>query len=219
MPQQMSWSPRLPRAHSLRAKLIARWFDLTWPRGRRRKLLQPDWSALLPTPGQIVSINGASGSGKSMLLRQLRSLVPPGDWLDLDSIRLPNEPVIDCFGSRDLAGTLSLLARVGLSEAWTYLRKPNQLSEGQRWRLRLGVALSIAMDRPGTILVCDEFAAVLDRVTAAVVARALRRAIVGPLRAIVVTSHDDLRDALGADRMVRCDFGTIAIQHANDDGK
>src|SRR5207248_9473630 len=106
-----------------------------------------------------------------------------------------------------------LLARVGLSEAWTYLRTPSELSEGQRWRFKLALALHRAgamivsqesartsllaaggsprgdaeptgapahgydwreVRESSPILACDEFAAVLDRVTAMVVARCLR---------------------------------------------
>jgi ABC-type ATPase with predicted acetyltransferase domain len=61
------------------------------------------------------------------------------------------------------------------------------------------------------LLVCDEFAVLLDRVSAATVARSLRRAIdrlgrVGvPLAAAVATSHDDLRPALLPDRVRWCE--------------
>jgi ABC-type ATPase with predicted acetyltransferase domain len=58
------------------------------------------------------------------------------------------------------------------------------------------------------VLAADEFAAPLDRVTAMVVARALRRAVDARphLAAVVATSHDDLVTALDPDVLVRCDF-------------
>ncbi|MDB5324860.1 MAG: putative transporter ATP-binding protein [Phycisphaerales bacterium] len=134
-----------------------------------------------------------------------------------------------------IEAALELLSRVGLAEAWTYLQKPSELSDGQRWRLRLAMAVASGLRRPAgastppwqgspsyasapridstvtTIIAIDEFAALLDRVTARVVARALRRLIDRPGRppmaAIVVTSHDDLRLALSPDRRVLADFG------------
>jgi ABC-type ATPase with predicted acetyltransferase domain len=61
------------------------------------------------------------------------------------------------------------------------------------------------------VLACDEFGAVLDRVTAIVVARALRRAVSsrGDVCAVLATSHDDLRGALLPEVEVRCDFGAF----------
>jgi len=137
-------------------------------------------------------------------------------WIDLDDVKPPDVPLVDCVEARPLDETLALLARVGLAEAWTYLRTPSQLSDGQRWRLKLALALDAAFReeasqagaraRRRTILCADEFCAVLDRVTAMIVARTLRRAVRAPLSAIVATSHDDLADALQPDLVVTCDF-------------
>src|SRR5262249_30866036 len=143
-------------------------------------------------------------------------------WIDLMRINLPEVPVIDCFKTLSLQRSLTLLSRVGLAEAWTYLRLPTELSEGQGWRLRLARALALAgasttrsAKRP--IIVCDEFAAVLDRITALIVARCLRKMIdasrssqMAP-SAIVASAQDDLIDALAPDTIVSCDFSRIEI--------
>jgi ABC-type ATPase with predicted acetyltransferase domain len=137
-------------------------------------------------------------------------------WIDLDEIEIPSVAVIDCFGATSLSEVLELLARIGLGEAWTYLRTPSQLSEGQRWRLKLALALHRARQIDGpAILACDEFAAVLDRVTAIIIAHRLRRAIdANPhLAAIVATSHDDLEAPLSPEMIVRCDFGKYELSH------
>ena len=131
----------------------------------------------------------------------------------------------DCAGREDddvLRETLLALARVGLAEAWTYLRTPAELSDGQRWRLRLAVALERArreMSNHSTarvVLVADEFAALLDRVTGCVVARSLRRAVAPGSRvaAVVATAHDDddVTRALSPDVLVRCDFGRVTVR-------
>jgi hypothetical protein len=116
-----------------------------------------------------------------------------------------------------VVAALETLSRVGLGEVWTYLRTPAQLSEGQRWRLRLALGLARARPAQGRdlcVLAIDEFAAPLDRVTARVVARALRKAVSArrDLCAIVATSHDDLVGALAPDVVVRCDFGAFDVR-------
>jgi hypothetical protein len=221
-------------------------------------------------------------------------------WLDLSSIDLPDLPLVDCFGNAPLERILPLLSRVGLAEAWSYLRAPAQLSEGQRWRLKLALSLHQATGSHGArqspgagasstatrpadaashgatglgaagshgatashgatgsqeiaslhgpqrsedapagregraaraapdprceqktaVIACDEFAALLDRVTARIVARALRRAIDASraCSAILVTSHEDLSKALRPDVLVRCDFGHICITQPTIEG-
>ncbi len=134
--------------------------------------------------------------------------------------------------------TLKLLGRVGLGEAWSYLRTPCELSEGQKFRLRLAVGLWRAMkigeiaemnERRGAalrstppggrVIVCDEFAAVLDRLTAMIVARCLRRAIDAHpnIAAVVATSHEDLAAALKPEVVVRCDFGKTGTEAMTND--
>jgi ABC-type ATPase with predicted acetyltransferase domain len=64
------------------------------------------------------------------------------------------------------------------------------------------------------VLAADEFAAPLDRITALVVARALRKAVSArpDLCAIVATTREDLATALNPDLIVHCDFGVFEVQ-------
>jgi ABC-type ATPase with predicted acetyltransferase domain len=215
----------LPAVRSRRTKRIAEWFGLrakrageTPPSGNPHEL-----DRLIPRPGQILLITGPSGAGKSSLLTTIKAGVGVETaWIDLNRLALRNRPLVDCFAGMELEDVLGLLNRVGLGEAWTYLRTPKELSDGQRWRFRLALGMRIrggAALCPGLshrILVCDEFAALLDRVTAAVVAHALRRVITtqSQLSAIVVTSHDDLTEALAPDLHVYCDFGIATLTSA-----
>jgi ABC-type glutathione transport system ATPase component len=185
-----------------------------------------DVPARLLRPGTITLIAGPSGAGKSTLLHATRDAHRQRRWIDLATLPAPDAPLVDCFGDLPLRDALGLLARVGLGEAWTYLRTPGELSEGQRWRFRLALALhelSSSVTATSTaampagpadhspILACDEFAAVLDRVTAVIVAHRLRRAIdaLPHAAAVVATSHEDIEPALAAEVIVRCDFGRI----------
>jgi ABC-type ATPase with predicted acetyltransferase domain len=119
--------------------------------------------------------------------------------------------------------TLLGLNRVGLAEAWDYIRPPIALSEGQKFRLKLAMGLGRVGGTPRrgrglssgavSVLACDEFCAILDRITARVVARTLRRTLNNQKNvcAIVATSHDDLVEALQPDILIRCDFGAAEI--------
>ena len=139
-------------------------------RAPKRSHSHPATSSACCARSSIVLITGPSGAGKSTLLRELirAAVVQRHRVIDLAHVTLPSEPIVDLFHGLSLRDTLLLLSRVGLGEAWSYLRKPSQLSDGQRWRLRLALALREAEQEPGhcVVLAADEFAALLDRVTA-----------------------------------------------------
>jgi ABC-type glutathione transport system ATPase component len=244
----------MPAIRSARAATVAHWFGideqihaatkapsqtavLNKPEARRAKQNARDNRALLrsllPARKQIAFLTGPSGAGKTSMLRALRCRRPRATFLDLNQIELPDVPLVDCFNGAALDQTLALLSQVGLAEAWSYLRTPEELSEGQRWRLKLALAMQNKGSgfrvrgsgkssdlnpeprtlNPRAILIIDEFAALLDRITAAVVARCLRRTISATpnLCAIVATSHEDLTRALAPDTIVHCDFRLIEV--------
>jgi hypothetical protein len=221
-----AFEPPPPAVLSERAREVAAHFKIDAaapahvpPRRRTRCPIAP------PSPGDLMLLTGPSGSGKSSLLRAIRRRAARSRMatLELRRIPLPERPVIDLFDADEtLAPTLKRLARVGLAEVWTWLRCPSQLSEGQRWRLRLALAIHRAENSSAPLLiVCDEFAAVLDRVTACVVSNVLRRAVnahAERLAAIVATSHDDLAGALKPDVYVTCDFGQVTVQTSGKGG-
>jgi len=161
-------------------------------------------------PGWIVYVTGQSGSGKSTILKLLADKVKP--HTDLNRIRLPrNKPLVDCF-ALPLQQTLHLLARVGLADAFLFLRTPQQLSDGQRYRLRLALALA---RKPETIF-ADEFASTLDRITAKVLAANVRKlAAERSTTFILATAHDDLYDDLQPHVYIEKHFGPrVSVRYA-----
>lgn len=145
--------------------------------------------------GDIVYITGQSGSGKSLLLTELaRQMTEQGLRVsDLNQVVLQERPVIELIG-KTIGEGADLLSKAGIADAWIYIRKPSELSDGQRYRLRL----ALMMEADADVWVADEFGAVLDRVTAKVVsfniskiARRLGKIL------IVATTHTDLKAELG----------------------
>ncbi|NKX37353.1 ATP-binding cassette domain-containing protein [Rhodobacteraceae bacterium R_SAG4] len=147
--------------------------------------------------GDVVYITGQSGSGKSLLLRDLSAQMQASGLKvsDLNEIQLEEKPVVELLG-KTLSEALELLACAGISDAWIYIRKPSELSDGQRYRLKLALVLASDAD----VWIADEFGAVLDRVTARAVAynmaKIARRA---GKTFMVATTHSDMVEELAPD--------------------
>ena len=150
--------------------------------------------------GDVVYITGQSGSGKSLLLKELIAQMRAEGLkvADLNEVELDDRPVIEQLGETTTKAT-DLLAKAGISDAWIYIRKPSELSDGQRYRLKLAKV----MESDADVWVADEFGAVLDRVTAKVIAfnvQKVARAMGKTL--MVATTHTDLKEELGPDLTV-----------------
>lgn len=148
--------------------------------------------------GDVVYITGQSGSGKSLLLKDLeRQMRERGKKVvNLDQIELDNsKPLIDQIG-KDTNDAIRLLGSAGINDAYLYVRKPSELSDGQRYRFRLAKAIETGAE----VWVADEFLAVLDRVAAKVIAYSLQKtARRQGATVIVATTHTDMVKDLGPD--------------------
>lgn len=157
-------------------------------------------------PGDVIYITGQSGSGKSVLLRELsRLMAESGEWgqvANIDDVGLEEKPLIDQIGG-STNEAINLLSLAGINDAYLLLRKPSELSDGQRYRLRLAKLLERDVD----VLVADEFGAVLDRTTAKVIAFNMQKAARRYGKTLIVaTTHTDLEEELGASLVIHKRF-------------
>jgi ABC-type ATPase with predicted acetyltransferase domain len=168
-------------------------------------------------PADIVYILGQSGSGKSLLLRDLvRQMREEGKKVaDLNEIELEDKPVIELLGKTTVEAT-NLLAKAGISDAWIYIRKPSELSDGQRYRLKLAKIMEMDAD----VWVADEFGAVLDRATAKIIAFNIQKVARERGRTLMVaTTHTDLEAELGPTLSIHKRFRErVDIKQGTDNG-
>lgn len=149
-------------------------------------------------PGQIVLFSGASGSGKSSLLRAAAAQASGAVWLD--ETPAGAAALIDTLGP-DAKSAAHLLSLCGLGEAFLMLRTPGELSDGQRYRY----ALARALAGGARTVVADEWCAKLDRVTAKVISRNIRKvSLRNNVGVLLATTHQDIVDDLSPDTIVRC---------------
>ncbi len=139
--------------------------------------------------GGVVYVTGPSGAGKSVLLRELEECTPAWERINLDEIRLEDErAVIDCVDG-DIVQGLRLLSEAGLSDVFCVVEKCGNLSEGQRYRLQLAMALAAGKK----YVFADEFCSTLDRITASVIAYNVQRyAKRKGVTFVLASSHEDI---------------------------
>ena len=183
-----------------RSLIVAEAFGLGIDEAQKFKVLD---ASLKIGPRDIVYITGDSGSGKSVLLRAIRADL--GDEaIDLSEVAVdPDKPLIETVGATVEEG-LELLSKVGLNDAFLFLRTYSQLSDGQKYRYR--IAKLIESGKQWWLM--DEFAACLDRDTAKIIAYNLQKIARQQGKAVIAaTTHSDLQDDLKPSVLVHKRFG------------
>lgn len=144
--------------------------------------------------GDVVYVTGQSGSGKSTILRVLaKQMRDEGlSVADIDQVTFEDKPLVDQIG-KTCKEALTFLSLAGLNDAYLFIRKPAELSDGQRYRFRLAKLI----ESGAKVWIADEFLAVLDRTTALVNAYNLQKIArkVGAT-VIVATTHSDMVEDL-----------------------
>ncbi len=229
---------------------VASMFGLGVDQSKTLTLIPP--TTLKLAPHQILFITGASGGGKTTLLRQIAAALhahaspsvchavgsasacfpssspstdmptpsrghgTPDDHtpntpaihvIDFASLReMPDRPIVESLPGQ-LEDAIRYLALAGLNDAFVMLRKISQLSDGQRYRFQLARAIALAEQKECnvslTVILADEFGATLDRLTAQVIARNIRKwTRKAPVCFIAATTHDDLLEPLDPDTLI-----------------
>ena len=157
----------------------------------------------------IVYVTGDSGSGKSVLLRAIKQDL--GDEaVDVAELEVDRtKPLIETVGKTVEEG-LELLSRVGLNDAFLFLRSYEQLSDGQRYRYRIAKLL----ETKAKFWLLDEFAATLDRDTAKIVSFNLQKIARYEGKCVIAaTTHTDLFQDLNPSVHIHKRFGKEIAVH------
>ena len=154
-----------------------------------------DWNILL--------VCGKSGSGKSTILREIYGDVKP---IEYDY----NRCVISQFPRLTEEDTCDLLQSIGLSSVPTWLRKPQELSNGERARLDIAKAI---YDANGGVVLLDEYTSVVNRSAAKSMSYALQRyARQKKLKIIIASCHFDIIEWLQPDYIFN-------LEHRDENGE
>ena len=154
-----------------------------------------DWNILL--------ICGKSGSGKSTILNEVYGTSKPimydySKCVISQFPRLTEEEVCD------------LLSSIGLASVPTWLRKPQELSNGERARLDIAKAI---YDANGGVVLLDEYTSVVNRAAAKSMSHALQRyARQKGLKIIIASCHFDIVEWLQPDYMFN-------LEHRDENGE
>jgi ABC-type lipoprotein export system ATPase subunit len=162
-----------------------------------------DMEAMKNDDWNILLICGKSGSGKSTILREIYGDVKP---IEYDYSKC----VISQFPRLTEEGVCDLLSSIGLASVPTWLRKPQELSNGERARLDIAKAI---YDANGGIVLLDEYTSVVNRAAAKSMSHALQRyARQKGLKLIIASCHFDIVEWLQPDYMFN-------LEHRDENGE
>ena len=155
------------------------------------------------TPGHVVQIVGASGDGKTSLLRGLKAGISDRDIRSCPEFLESKQnqcAVFDLFDG-EYTERANTLAMAGLAEPKLWARPAGALSVGEQARLRIAIAMHQA--KPGDVMLVDEFASTIDRASVYSFAQSVRRWVsASGVTLVAASAHEDLEGMLGADTVI-----------------
>jgi hypothetical protein len=179
-----------PAVLSERSLAILSDFDMTIERAEEMSSFRPWVIPPLPDEWGIGLIVGSSGSGKSLIVRDLGGEDAEYRW--------DHRPIIDHFDSPDR------LMAVGLNDVPAWIRPFQVLSNGQKFRANMAKHL-----HDGAIV--DEFTSVVSRTTAQSASTAIRRYVDrrGITGMVLASCHHDVEEWLVPDWVIDTDMGVL----------
>jgi ABC-type lipoprotein export system ATPase subunit/N-acetylglutamate synthase-like GNAT family acetyltransferase len=153
--------------------------------------------------GNLIYVTGDSGGGKTLLLKAFKDFF--GDEaIELSDLEVnPEETLVEGVG-RDVKEAIEILSMVGLNDAFLFLRRFRELSDGQKYRYKLAKLID---NKEKTVWVIDEFCATLDRVMARIIAYLVQKMARKLGKTVVVaTTHNDLLEDFQPDILVEKGF-------------
>ncbi len=156
--------------------------------------------------GEIVGICGPSGGGKTSILNLIAGKVNSysgniqcdnDQILDIRDIKLSDNSIID-----DLKGEtteiINVLNNIGLFDALTYVKPYSKLSEGQKFRIKLG-HLFISDKK---IWIIDEFCTGIDPLTTSIIIKNIKKVVKNRnIILIVATANPSIIKLLSPDKI------------------
>jgi len=163
--------------------------------------------------GNMIYITGDSGGGKTLLLKAFKSFF--GD----EAVRLsdlninPGETLVEGVGG-NVKEAIETLSLCGLNDAFLFLRKYKELSDGQKYRYKLAKLMD---DKERSVWIIDEFCATLDRVMARIIAYLIQKVARKYGKTVVVaTTHRDLVEDFQPDVLIEKGFERDTRVTSND---
>lgn len=189
---------------------VMRMFGLTKDKMRQKNVVHNCQVEI--NDGDIVYITGPSGSGKSVLLKELAGAIEPEQKVDIDDINLSapkgqaDRAVVDCIEG-DYIRSLRILSYAGLNDCLCVLNSPSCLSEGQKYRFRLAMALGASstgsLQAKKKFIIADEFCSNLDRITASTISYTIHKfAKRYKVTFLLASSHEDMLADLQPDVII-----------------
>lgn len=153
--------------------------------------------------GDLIYVTGDSGGGKSLLLKAFK------DYFGDEAVSLcdlevdPEEVLVEGVG-KDVKEAIEILSLCGLNDAFLFLRKYKELSDGQKYRYKLAKLVNCGEK---TVWLVDEFCSTLDRTMAQIVAYLFQKVArkLGKTVALA-TTHCDLVENFQPDIIVEKGF-------------
>lgn len=166
----------------------------------------------------VVYVSGDSGSGKSVLLRALEKDIACD--MRRNSINVadvqpdPDKPLIETVG-KTLTEGLELLSKAGLNDAFLFVRRFKELSDGQKYRYKIAKLIESRKQW----WIADEFCATLDRDSAKIVSFNIQKLARNLGKSVIVaTTHTDLFDDLNPSVRIHKRFGKeIAVNYYSNE--